>query len=330
MARAVFNTVGSKVKRLVFLLILIFQLEVSAYPPSEGLGVQSVGEECGLKWQRDINSALSQSREEKKPLLLFFTGSDWSGWSIKFKDEVLNSPEFGEKIDGNFICVELDTPLHAPPAPENEQFSIMEFPTLLLLTHDRREIARFGYLPLTGKQLADDLLFIVSQDAELNYLLSLLDRGERTESILRKAYDLAQELCFSEAIEHILDEGMQSKDPGFYLVEKYRRAISPDIKEKIQELNDPELLYHVALIDFQSTPTSIEPLEEYLEKYGLQCEEHRWQLEMMIAQYYFEKEEIDLALKHANAAKETAPSGKREEISHSVNYMHSVFERVPL
>lgn len=32
-----------------------------------------------LTWQTDINKAMEISKKTKKPLLLFFTGSDWCG-----------------------------------------------------------------------------------------------------------------------------------------------------------------------------------------------------------------------------------------------------------
>ncbi len=32
-----------------------------------------------LKWETDINKAITVSNKTKKPMLLFFTGSDWCG-----------------------------------------------------------------------------------------------------------------------------------------------------------------------------------------------------------------------------------------------------------
>ena len=46
-----------------------------------------------LVWQTDINKAISISNKEKKPMLLFFTGSDWCGWCIRLQKEVLKTPE---------------------------------------------------------------------------------------------------------------------------------------------------------------------------------------------------------------------------------------------
>ncbi|MCP5469403.1 MAG: thioredoxin family protein [Chlamydiales bacterium] len=280
-----------------------------------------------LEWKQSFEEGVFQSQEEKKPLLLFFTASDWSGWSMKFKDDVLDSDAFKEKIGESFICVEIDSPLHAPPAPEKERFSVDEFPTLLLLAPDQKEIARFGYLPMSGEQLAHDLLFVVAQDQDLSYLLNLLTRGERTQTILKKAYDLAQELCAQEAIDQVLDYGIESKEPGFYLVEKYRRTLDLGLKKSIEESGDVELLYNVALIDFQASPTKIAPLEHFLEMHGEKVQKHRWQLEMMIAQFYLEKGDAEQALEHAEIAEESAPRSRVDEIT---RFSQIVSEKAPL
>ena len=47
-----------------------------------------------LKWHTDLKEAINISMSENKPLLLFFTGSDWCGWCVRLKNEVFNYDEF--------------------------------------------------------------------------------------------------------------------------------------------------------------------------------------------------------------------------------------------
>ena len=47
-----------------------------------------------LDWHTDVREAITISNKEKKPLLMFFTGSDWCGWCIRLQNEVLKTPEF--------------------------------------------------------------------------------------------------------------------------------------------------------------------------------------------------------------------------------------------
>ena len=46
------------------------------------------------KWYTDMDEAMALSEKTKKPMLLFFTGSDWCGWCIRLQKEVLKTPEF--------------------------------------------------------------------------------------------------------------------------------------------------------------------------------------------------------------------------------------------
>ncbi len=45
-----------------------------------------------LEWHTDVAKATALSQKTKKPLLLFFTGSDWCGWWMKVQKEVRNTP----------------------------------------------------------------------------------------------------------------------------------------------------------------------------------------------------------------------------------------------
>ena len=91
-----------------------------------------------LKWYTDVKEAIKVSNNEKKPLLLFFTGSDWCGWCIRLQKEVLKTPEFEKWAKENVVLVELDYPRRtdqpeAIKAQNNELqqvFGIQGFPTV--------------------------------------------------------------------------------------------------------------------------------------------------------------------------------------------------------
>jgi protein disulfide-isomerase len=44
-----------------------------------------------LTWHTDVKEVSSNKVKKNKPLLLFFTGSDWCGWCIKLQNEVLKT-----------------------------------------------------------------------------------------------------------------------------------------------------------------------------------------------------------------------------------------------
>lgn len=94
-----------------------------------------------LVWNTDMSTAVNKSIELKKPLFLFFTGSDWCGWCIRLQKEVLKTPEFIAWAKQNVILVELDYPRTLPQSDEikaqNNQmqqiFGIRGFPTVQLV-----------------------------------------------------------------------------------------------------------------------------------------------------------------------------------------------------
>ena len=113
-----------------------------------------------LTWQTDINKAIELSTKSKKPLMLFFTGSDWCGWCIKLQKEVFQKPEFVE-WSKKVILVELDFPkktqLEASLKQQNDQlqqiFQVQGFPTIWFVSPQKngtqinlQQLGKTGYV----------------------------------------------------------------------------------------------------------------------------------------------------------------------------------------
>lgn len=120
-------------KKIIFTLVLI-------------LGTLSVQAQ-ELKWETNIDKAMEVSNKTKKPMLLFFTGSDWCGWCIRLQNEVLKTPEFAKWAKDNVVLVELDFPRRTPQAPELQQqnqglqqaFQIRGYPTIWFATASKKD-----------------------------------------------------------------------------------------------------------------------------------------------------------------------------------------------
>lgn len=92
----------------------------------------------GLTWYTDLNKAVEVSRQEQKPLFLFFTGSDWCGWCIRLQNEVFRTPEFTAWAKDHAILVELDFPRKTPQSTEiktqnsqmQQMFQVQGYPTV--------------------------------------------------------------------------------------------------------------------------------------------------------------------------------------------------------
>ena len=66
-------------------------------------------EEPNIAWLTDIEEAKTQSKETKKPIIIYFTGSDWCGPCKMLKKDFFASEKF-EKIAEGLIMVKVDMP----------------------------------------------------------------------------------------------------------------------------------------------------------------------------------------------------------------------------
>jgi thioredoxin-related protein len=112
-------------------IILVFAFLISGF----------IAQAQELNWETDMSKATELSLKEKKPLLLFFTGSDWCGWCIKLQKDVLKTTEFANWANQNVILVELDFPRSKPQDAtlkmQNQQlaqtFGIQGYPTVWIV-----------------------------------------------------------------------------------------------------------------------------------------------------------------------------------------------------
>ena len=94
-------------------------------------------------WLSDFDSARKQAESENKAILVNFTGSDWCGYCIRMKTNVLDKPDFASYAEDKFVLLEIDIPRRKQvPAEEMEkrqklcrQYEVTGFPTFLILSH---------------------------------------------------------------------------------------------------------------------------------------------------------------------------------------------------
>ncbi|MEZ6194625.1 MAG: thioredoxin family protein [Planctomycetota bacterium] len=106
-------------------------------------------------WLADYDQAVTVAKEQKKDLLVDFTGSDWCGWCIRLDKEVFEHDTFLEPVTKNYVLVKLDFPrgeevkAKVPNPKRNdelqEKWAIQGFPTILLVSAEGEVYARTGY-----------------------------------------------------------------------------------------------------------------------------------------------------------------------------------------
>jgi len=140
-----------KTMKTIALLSILFLTSLSS------IAQKSAKED--LVWHTDLNKAIELSNKEHKPMMLFFTGSDWCGWCVKLQKEVFTQAEFKKWAQDNVILVEVDFP-KATPQPEElktqnrmlqQQFAVRGYPTCFFVKADKLKDGNINYTNL-GQQ----------------------------------------------------------------------------------------------------------------------------------------------------------------------------------
>lgn len=107
------------------------------------------------EWHTDLNKAIAASARSKKPLFMFFTGSDWCGWCIKLQKEVFKTPEFISWAKENVILLELDFPKRSAQPDEiknqnaqlNNFFQVRGYPTVWVVDAVKGDDGKIQFAP---------------------------------------------------------------------------------------------------------------------------------------------------------------------------------------
>ena len=104
------------------------------------------------EWSEDFPAAQVRANDEKKQLLVNFTGSDWSAPCITFRKKILNSGVFLEYAKSRFVLVNVDFPRNRPQADNQRlanqiltrKYIVQDFPTVLILEANGTETQRIS------------------------------------------------------------------------------------------------------------------------------------------------------------------------------------------
>ncbi|MDR0993718.1 MAG: thioredoxin family protein [Verrucomicrobiota bacterium] len=108
-----------------------------------------------FEWRTHVSNALVEAKAKDRPLLLFFTGSDWCGWCQLLNKEVFDTEAFEDYANSSLVSVMLDFPqktrLPAEQVEQNERlakrYEVRGFPTIHLFSPDGEWIGQLGYQP---------------------------------------------------------------------------------------------------------------------------------------------------------------------------------------
>ena len=112
-------------------------------------------------WTEDIEAAFSAAAKSKKPVFVDFTGSDWCYWCILADKNIFSTKQWAQ-FAPKMVCLKVDFPKEGRPDAETmakrwklaKEFNVRGYPTFVLVSPERKEIARFS----AGRKSADEFI----------------------------------------------------------------------------------------------------------------------------------------------------------------------------
>jgi len=105
------------------------------------------------EWGESYAAAQALSREQKRPILIFFSAMDWTDLCRRMRSEIFLQEAFLRYAEKSLILVHADFPKKTQQTSalrqQNRQllrtFKIPYYPTVVLVDADGRELGRSGY-----------------------------------------------------------------------------------------------------------------------------------------------------------------------------------------
>lgn len=271
----------------------------------------------GEGWTSNFEAAKKQAAEQKKDLLIDFTGSDWCGWCIKLNEEVFKHDAFKTGVKDSFVLVELDFPKDKSKLTEETQkqnkelsgkYGVKGYPTILLADAQGKPYAATGYQKggpekyvdhlneLRGRKTKRDEAFAAAEKAEglekAKALVSALDAMELDDAMVANFYgDVAARITAADP-----------KDETGFAAKATAKKRFADFQEKLQEFGRE-----------QDHDGALGLVDKTLTEGGLGKDETQ-QIMLIRAAILAEKEKFDDALKALDDAQAFHPEGPMGDV----------------
>lgn len=278
-------------------------------------------------------------QKNEKPALLVFLSLNSCPWCDKLIKEILDQESFKESISESFNLLKVYM-TDVSWEEISKKYHIDQVPMFVLIDKDGMELTRTGYLLKTPQEMAEHLKGLLTKIEILNEKISQLDFKAAPVEILRHYYTEAKTLGFKKLQTQLLSQGLQVDTGTFFLLEQYKNYLGIDrkkakkIKEEIK-IRDPHnqesSQLQLALLEFQERQELslafedvIKPLKKYLKHFGSEDKDHRWQVNMTVAQYCLSQGDQEKALEYAKKALKDAPLEAQEDIREAIQYIQKI------
>jgi len=119
----------------------------------------------------DFEQAKKEAAAFKQPIFAFFTGSDWCGWCMKLRSEVIDTKAFEKFAADNLILFEADFPREKKQSSSTKKqnealaatYGVRGYPTVFLLDAEGKQLGKTGYQEGGGEAYVKSLKEMLEQ-----------------------------------------------------------------------------------------------------------------------------------------------------------------------
>lgn len=276
---------------------------------------------------KNESQVLKTAKEENRPIVAAFLSANCP-WSVKLNDEVLENPQFLEKVTEPLLWKCQDKELL-------QKYKVAASPVLVLLDPKGKEFARTEYVPLDAAGYAEMVNGYIESFQEICIALEgNVFEEERWHSLYEKSKKLSSD-CFKQVL---LEQGLRKEEGSFFhqekfsaLLEKHKASHPQVIKAKKKWIErDAEAQFKIAVLEFKklsgkkskSRPEkALIPLMRYVQKQGKKDQENLWKCELLIAEYLYTHHHAAPAVEHAVIALAAAPEEAKAQVRESLAIM---------
>lgn len=118
-----------------------------------GTGVVALAGSDPVPWLTNEQESYEAARVTRRPVLMFFTGSDWCVWCETMEEEVFTTAEFARYADRNLVLLKLDFP-KSYDLPETQmkqnrylrkKYGVSGYPTVVVTDAQGNVLGRLTY-----------------------------------------------------------------------------------------------------------------------------------------------------------------------------------------
>ena len=131
-------------KKIILSLIICLFVVTDNFGQEDVVIEESI-EQINLNWETSFKRALKKAKKQNKPVLIYFTGSDWCGPCKVLDKKLFHTEKFKTMADESLILYMVDVPRNKDLVKEktriinkeiSRKYGQRAFPTLILVNSD--------------------------------------------------------------------------------------------------------------------------------------------------------------------------------------------------